>query len=407
MFSIVSLLVASLVLLLSAAFTRSEVGAFGFTLLGVLTSLVLAADFESRLILASATVILFLSKEFLKQYREVHEEFFASLLLSVAGALTTVGSQDFITFFVGLELMTVPLYGMIAYFTVRERSLEAAIKYLVLAGISVAFLLFGIALLYAQLHSLKFDVMAQEMGNAGPLLLIGFAFIVVGIGFKFSLAPFHFWTPDVYQGAPLPITAYLTTISKAAVVIFFWRFLTAFDGELIAVWYSDLSLLAIVSMLIGNWLALTQKDMSRFLAYSSISHMGYVLVALLSSGTSRKDAVLFYLLAYASASLLAFSSIQSNRKIPFVFALMSLMGLPLTAGFMAKFYILSTAFENEQWNLIAVLIMSSCLGVYAYLHMALTTMQTQTQKNSAQGSRALVWVLAVATIVLGVWPLAV
>lgn len=407
MFSIISLLVTALFLLLSAAFVRSEMRAFVFALLGVLTSLALSTDFESRLILVSATVILFLSREFLSRYREVHEEFYASLVISVAGALTMIGSQDFITFFVGLELMTVPLYGMIAYFGVRERSLEAAVKYLVLAGISVAFLLFGIALLYAQLHSLRFDMMVQEVGNAGPLLLMGFAFIVVGIGFKLSLAPFHFWTPDVYQGAPLPVTAYLTTVSKAAVAIFFLRFLTLFEGELISGWYSVLSLMAIVSMLIGNCLALTQKDVSRFLAYSSIAHMGYIVVAFLCSGTLRTDAVLFYLLAYASSSLLAFSSIQADRKIPLVLALMSLMGLPLTAGFMAKFHILSAAFENEQWNLIAALIMSSCLGVYAYLHMALTTMQAPAQKNSARDPWALVWVLALATIALGVCPLAV
>jgi NADH-quinone oxidoreductase subunit N len=423
---IVSVLVASLCVLLGAAWKRHHVLPFAISLVGLLVAIALAADFASALILLSAIAVLWLSKETMCHSDEVHEEYYASLLLSVGGALTLIASQDVVTFFVGLELMTIPLYGLIVYFHARENSLEASVKYLTLAGVSVAFLLFGLALIYSQVGSLQFSSMAVD--ELSPVWILGGLFVIVGLGFKLSLVPFHFWTPDVYQGAPLPITAYLTTVSKAAVAIFFLRFLTLFGSEAM---FSVLAVMAIASMLVGNWLALRQNHLRRLLAYSSIAHMGYVLVALVGLSEIRSDAVHFYLLAYAAASLLAFSVLQileaegrftidqcrgllSDRPLlasSLALALLSLMGLPLTAGFMGKFRILFSAVDSGQWGLIAALVVSSGIGVYVYMRVLVTMFQnaesTWVQKKSARDSQALVFVLAAATIFLGVWPLAV
>ena len=206
-----------------------------------------------------------------------------------------MASSHFVTFFLGLEILSVSLYGMIAYLRTREQPLEAGVKYLILAAAASAFLLFGMALIYADLGTMVFSRIAQvsQFSSDRLLTLAGTTLILTGIGFKLAVVPFHLWTPDVYQGAPAPVTAFIATASKTAMFALLLRYFygAGFGGELMLV----LTIIAIASMFAGNLLALRQTHVKRILAYSSIAHFGYLLVAFLAGGQLAIEAVSFYL----------------------------------------------------------------------------------------------------------------
>ena len=223
--------------------------------------------------------------------------------------MVLVASSHFISFFLGLEILSVALYALSAYLHTRSRALEAGIKYLILAGSSSAFLLFGMALIYAQLGTMDLFRLAASLPGAqnSPLVLGGLAFIVTGIGFKLGVVPFHLWAPDVYEGAPAPVTAFLATVSKGAIFALLLRyFYTVPARSTSAPVFVLFAIIAIASMLIGNLLALFQNNVKRILAYSSIAHMGYLLVAFEASNTTASEAVAFYLVAYFITTIGAF-----------------------------------------------------------------------------------------------------
>ncbi len=351
------------------------------------------ALFYMALVFAATLAVIGLSFGYLKKQGGTHEEFYVLLLLAAFGSAVLVASSHFASFFLGLEILSVSLYILMAYVR-NERGVEAGIKYLILAAVSAAFLLFGIALVYAQTGTMDFGQIAtrvKHLGSPPTLMLTGISMIIVGIGFKLAVVPFHLWTPDVYEGAPAPVTAFVATVSKGAVFVLLLRYFTQIGLQS----YSTLSLIfgtiAIASMLVGNLLALLQTNIKRILAYSSIAHMGYLLVAFLASGPLVIAAVTFYLVAYFITTLGAFGVItvlsdgarEADRiddyrglawqrpwmSAVFTIMLLSLAGIPLTAGFIGKFYIVAAGVHSALWTQVVILVMSSAIGLFYYVRV--------------------------------------
>lgn len=240
------------------------------------------ACFYMALVLVSALACVTLAHAYMESYPGNREELYLLLLLATAGGLVLVSAQHLASLFIGLELLSVPVYGMVAYAFFNKRSLEAGIKYTVLSAAGSAFLLFGMALLYAESGTWlrRLGAKVAEHVLSGPLVSVGVGMMLVGLGFKLSLVPFHLWTPDVYEGAPAPVSAFLATASKVAVFAVLLRLFqiapAALDNQLLNI---SLSVIAVASILFGNLLALTQSNIKRLLGYSSIAHLGYLLVA--------------------------------------------------------------------------------------------------------------------------------
>jgi NADH-quinone oxidoreductase subunit N len=351
------------------------------------------AVFYMGLVLASGFIVTLLSYGYLNRREVTREEFYILLLLSILGSEILVAASHFVTFFLGLEILSVSLYAMTAYLR-DERGIEAGIKYLVLASSSAAFLLFGMALIYAETGTMSFAALAS--GNTdlkNGFLLSGIAMIIVGAGFKLAVAPFHLWTPDVYEGAPATVTAFIATASKGAVFAFLLRYFNTLDIGASYPLFLIFSGIAVASMFTGNILALFQKNVKRVLAYSSIAHLGYLLVAFLAARAYSFTAVTFYLVAYFVTTMGAFGTItvMSSRQrdadmiddyqgmawrhpwLAAVFTAMffSLAGIPLTAGFIGKFYILKAGAGSSLWLLVIILIINSAIGLFYYLRVVI------------------------------------
>ena len=353
--------------------------------------------FIMGLIIFSSLVVNILSYIYFEEKEESPKEYYVLLFLCTLGACVLAVSKHFISLFLGLEILTVGLYALIAYLRVRHHNIEAGIKYLVLAAFSSAFLLFGMALIYLETGSMDFSIIARNLTSVqslSPLFLTGLGMMLVGIGFKLAVVPFHMWTADVYEGAPAPVTAFIATASKGGVFAVLLRFFMMIDGFRFKVVMLILICIAIASMIIGNLLAVQQKNVKRILAYSSIAHLGYLLVAFIPGSTMSIKAVSFYLMAYFITTLTAFGivTVLSNKEKDaediesykalfwqhpvlaciFSSALLSLAGIPLTVGFVGKFYILSAGLQAGFWVVALVLVMSSVIGLYYYLRIIST-----------------------------------
>src|SRR3989338_1960876 len=367
------------------------------------------------------------------------EEFYLLILLAAAGAIVLVSAQHLAGLFIGLELLSVPVYGMVAYAFFNKRGLEAGIKYMVLSAAGSAFLLFGMALLYADAGTLSFAGLGSKLGSTGQLsqlVHLGVGMMLVGLAFKLSMVPFHLWTPDVYEGAPAPVAAFLATASKVAVFAVLLR-LYQMSPATAGGWLNELlTLIAIASIIFGNLLALLQNNLKRLLGYSSIAHFGYLLVALIASKGLAVEAVGVYLATYVLTSLGAFGVITlmstpySGRdadalyeyrglvwRRPYLTAvltvmMLSLAGIPLTAGFIGKFYVVAAGVQSQQWWLLAALVIGSAIGVFYYLRVMVTLFMVEPNLrrhdapfNCAQraGGMMLLFV-AVLAFFLGVYP---
>ncbi|WP_422910903.1 NADH-quinone oxidoreductase subunit NuoN [Pseudomonas sp. MAC6] len=397
-------------------------------------ALVLAAT------LACVTLIhAYLGGESGKGYPGNREELYLLMLLSAAGGLVLVSAQHLAGLFIGLELLSVPTYGMIAYAFFNKRSLEAGIKYMVLSAAGSAFLLFGMALLYAESGNLTFAGIGAKLAADGlPSMLaqIGMGMMLIGLAFKLSLVPFHLWTPDVYEGAPAPVAAFLATASKVAVFAVLLR-LYQVSPAAAGGWLNDLlTLIAIASILFGNLLALLQNNLKRLLGYSSIAHFGYLLVALIASKGLAVEAVGVYLATYVLTSLGAFGVITlmstpySGRdadalyeyrglfwRRPYLTAvltvmMLSLAGIPLTAGFIGKFYVVAAGVQSQQWWLLGALVLGSAIGVFYYLRVMVTLFMVEPnlRRHDAplhwgqQAGGLMLLFVALLAFVLGVYP---
>ncbi|HSB93320.1 MAG TPA: NADH-quinone oxidoreductase subunit N, partial [Flavitalea sp.] len=261
------------------------------------------------LIIFSVLIVGLFSFVYFEEREESPKEYYILIFLSTLGAATLTISSHFISFFIGLEILSVSLYALIAYLRNRNNAVEAGVKYLVLAALTSAFLLFGMALIYMDTGSMQFSVIAERLGRAdhSPVLFFtGVGMMLVGIGFKLALVPFHLWAADVYQGAPAPVTSFIATVSKIGVFAVLVRFSQAMHLQTYVFAVIIFSGVAIISMIFGNILALQQQNIKRLLAYSSIAHFGYLLVAFLPGNAGGIEAGIFYLFAYSITILAAF-----------------------------------------------------------------------------------------------------
>ncbi|MCW3466851.1 NADH-quinone oxidoreductase subunit N [Chitinophaga nivalis] len=350
--------------------------------------------FNTGLILVAGFIIVLLSFNYFEEREERKEEYYLLLLLATIGAMVLVVSRHFMSLFLGLEILSISLYGLIAYLRARERSDEAGIKYLMLAALSSAFLLFGMALIYAFTGHMDFPGIGAALRQAGYLpvsVMAGFGLMLIGVGFKLGVVPFHMWAPDIYEGAPLPVAAFIATVSKGGMLVLLIRFYQDIHGNDYPMLWWIVAIVAVSSMFVGNWLALMQQNVKRILAYSSIAHMGYILVAFLSGVQTGLEAIAFYLVAYFITSIGAFgvvivmsSSQQDAETVAdykglfwrypwvatiFTAMLLSLAGIPLTAGFIGKFYVVMAGVHGHQWVLLFMLAANSVIGLYYYIRL--------------------------------------
>lgn len=381
--------------------------------------------FNIGLILLTTLVVVLISYAYFEQREERKEEYYILIILAALGAAILVISKHFASLFLGLEILSVSLYALIAYLRKRERSDEAGIKYLILAAFSSAFLLFGMALVYAATGSMEFAgiaawvTQAQEM----PVIVVaGFGMMIVGVGFKLGIVPFHMWTPDVYEGSPAPVTAFIATVSKGGMVALLVRFFNTLNGYQYTTFMLVFTILAIASMFIGNILALRQNNVKRLLAYSSIAHLGYLLVAFLAGEKLGMEAVIFYLVAYFITTLGAFGILAtlSDKErdaelledyrgllwkrpltaIVFSAMLLSLAGIPLTAGFVGKFYVLAAGIQTHRWLLVIILVINSVIGLYYYIKLIAIMFDQKQVARTSQELHPLVYIVSSVTMAI-------
>jgi len=429
--------ILTMVSFIVASFFAYDVSAIVPWTIGDLLIIDQYALFYLGLIFSASFVITLLSYGYLKGREGNLEEYYLLLLTATLGSSVLVASNHFITLFLGLEVLSVSLYALIAYVRTGEQGIEAGIKYLILAAASSAFLLFGIALLYAQLGTMQFDELARRLptSNATSILVMtGFSLLVVGVGFKLAVVPFHMWTPDVYEGAPAPVTAYIASVSKGGMFALLLRFFLVVDGYSYTSLLLIFSIIAIASMFIGNFLALMQNNVKRILAYSSIAHLGYLLVAFIAGGNMAVEAATFYLVAYFITTIGSFGivgilsdketeadNVEDYRGLfwrrPWIAAvftgmLLSLAGIPLTAGFVGKFYVLSAGVGSTLWLLVVMLVVNSAIGLYYYIRI-IVVMYSEREKAAeaapsvpsfALGGGIILAVLLLLLIWFGVFP---
>ena len=341
-------------------------------------------------------VIILSSIEYVEKHLTHPGEFYGLVLFSVLGMNVMAMSRELLTAYISLELLSFSLYVMAAYARNNARSNEAGLKYIIIGAFSSAILLYGVSMVYSSLGVTQFAAIADQLATgsgAGPTLWVGLALLLVGLGFKLAAVPFHMWAPDVYEGAPLPVTAYLAIGSKAAAFALVLRLFA--EGLMPAVdqWRIVLAVLAAATMLVGNLVALAQRNIKRLMAYSSVGHVGFILagVAALSTGSVlAANGIIFYVVAYSVTSMLVFTGLISFFNMtgqeeiadfagladrqPFLAAaiaigLFSLGGLPIFAGFTAKFYLFTGVANGGLLWLAGLAIFSSLISLYYYLQV--------------------------------------
>ena len=323
-----------------------------------------------------------------------HGEFQALLICSVLGMALIAQAQNLVAFFVALELLSVPLYVLCGSSIRREASLESGLKYLIIGSLGSATLLYGLAFVYGATGSTDFGAIADAAGGSvldDPLLLIGIALAATGLAFKLSVAPFHQWTPDVYQGAPTPVTAFMAVATKAAVFAVVVRFFQVALGPAVDDWQPALAALAAVSIVVGNVGALGQSSLKRLLGYSGVAQAGYMLVAVVAASEAGVSALVFYLAAYALMNLPAFAVIAiRDRETPFgddiraveglgaerpalatalTISMLALAGLPGTAGFIGKLFVIEGAVAADYTWLGVMIAIGTMISLAYYLRV--------------------------------------
>ncbi|MFL5553551.1 MAG: NADH-quinone oxidoreductase subunit N [Gemmatimonadaceae bacterium] len=362
------------------------------------------------------------------------------LLLATSGMMILAAARDLIIVFLGIELMSIAIYVLVGLNRRRERSAEGAIKYFLLGAFSTAFLLYGVALVYGATGATNFVEIKANIGRFNlahnGLLLVGIALLLVGFGFKIAAAPFHMWAPDVYEGAPTPITAYMAAAVKAAAFAALFRLFLEGFPTLLAVWHEAVWWLAAVTMVVGNLVALAQKNIKRLLAYSSIAHAGYILVAVVVGTSLGSSAFLFYLFAYTMATLGSFAvivalgragedqmavedyaglwTVRPGLAVAMAVFMLALLGFPIFGGigFFAKWYVLQAALQAPfpQTRLAVVLVVTSLVSAGYYLYVVMVMFMkprpaTAIPPDRASGlTRTVVWASAAIILIFGLFP---
>jgi NADH-quinone oxidoreductase subunit N len=456
-----ALVAAAVVVMLVSTFTHSHAASASLAaagLAGAFACVLLVAGASDRratsllrlnslslyfmgLLLIVALAVIGVSYAYLGRTERRTADFYILLLLATLGAAILASSSHFASFFLGLEVLSVSLYGLIGYPDRRLQAVEAGFKYLVLAGTTSAILLLGMALVYSVSGGMSLaGLAAGTSGLSGweaVSYLVGLALIFSGVGFKLALVPFHLWTPDVYQGGPTPATAFLATVSKAAVFAVLIQFLGPLDPKTGGILSIVFSIVAYASMIGGNVLALFQQNVKRLLAYSSIAQLGYLTVSLVAGGAGGREAVGFYLLVYSLALVAAFGVVAVLSRgdeeaedlseyrglgyrrpllaVALSISMLSLAGVPLTSGFVGKFFIVRAGAGASLWGLLITLALMSAMSLFYYLRVVLVMFRADGESQAGilpasesrrddrlvQGTVAL---LALITIGLGVYP---
>jgi NADH-quinone oxidoreductase subunit N len=350
------------------------------------------------MVLVSSAVVLFalISDSYLRREGLVGPELYVLALLSGSGAIIMAEANDLIVVFLGLEILSIALYVLAGYHRRRVESGEAAMKYFILGAFSSAIFLYGIALVYGATGSTRLDEIATFLAQthlAKSVLLAGVALIIVGLGFKVAAVPFHTWTPDVYQGSPTPVTGFMAAVAKAAGFAALIRILISGFATIRVDWQPIIWALAAITLLVGSVLAIVQTDIKRMLAYSSISHAGYVLVGVQAASRDGTAGALFYLLAYtfmifgsfaivsviggrgeARNDLGAYRGLSTRRPglaLLFAVFLLAQAGVPFTSGFLAKFYVVSAAVERGEYALAVIAMLAAAIAAFFYLRVGI------------------------------------
>jgi NADH-quinone oxidoreductase subunit N len=388
------------------------------------------------LLLGTAALTVLVSFDYLERERLLVPEYHALLLFATLGMMLMVGGEDLMVVFLGLELMSVAVYSLAGINRHSPAAAEAALKYFLLGAFASGFLLYGIALVYGATGTTNLSQIGAQVRTLGldgsPMLLIGLGLLLVGFGFKVAAVPFHMWAPDVYDGSPTPVTGYMATAVKAAAFAALLRILgEAFGG--VPTWHQIVWWLAVATMVVGNLVALAQRTVKRMLAYSSIAHAGYLLVAVAAGTSAGSAAFIFYLVAYTLTTLAAFALLAAKGRdgerdvriddlaglgthrpwLAFALAvcMLSLLGFPGTAGFIGKWYILVAATTAGQLPLAAILVLTSVISAGYYLPVIMAMyMQPEPFEQAHAGMRvgrlggAVMAVSVAGLLVLGIRP---
>jgi len=377
------------------------------------------------------------SMSYLRQERANAGEYYGLILFSICGQCVMAAANELIMVFIGLEISSIATYILAGYLRDDKRNNESALKYFLLGSFATAFFLYGIAWIYGitgstNLGEIRLALLNKDLGLNMALVGTAAALMFVGLAFKVSAAPFQVWAPDVYQGAPAPVSAFMSAGPKAAAFAILMRiFVTAF-GPIADRWEPYLWFSALLTMVIGNFAALTQSNIKRLLAYSSIAHAGYVLVAITARSEIGTAAAMFYLAAYAFMNIGAFAVVtyfarQGERYVnvddlgglgfrrPMVAAmltifLLSMIGVPLTGGFFGKFYIFKAALDSNLIWLTVLGLLNSAVAAYYYLRIIVVMYMHESTDASAEvgpvsaGLKLTMWASALGTVVLGIFP---
>jgi|SRR5690554_2111004 len=385
------------------------------------------------MLMIGLTILVFLlSRDYFDFVGEHTAEYFALMLFSLTGALLIVSFYNLSMLFIGIEIMSVALYILAGIRKNDYASNEASLKYFLMGAFSTGFLLFGIALIYGASGSFGLAEIQQYVltnsAEISPLFYTGVILFIIGLAFKIGAAPFHFWVPDVYDGSPILITTFMSTIVKVAAIAAFLRLFWFCFEPLGEFWMPVLSILSIVTLFVGNITALMQQSFKRMLAYSSISHVGYMLFALLSLGGGSANAILIYGGAYSLSSIVAFAALIAvkrsdgseqfeafhglARKNPFLsftlaIAMLSLAGIPLTAGFVGKFMMFTAALNNYHLILLIIAVINAGIGIYYYFRVIVAMYFRPMEREEVPVNLNYKIVIAIATvltILLGIYP---
>lgn len=413
--------------------------ASGAKVAGIPTSLALdpfrfAVDL---IVLLSAALTVLLSVDYLEREGILVPEYHVLVLFAAVGMMLLAGGEDLFVIFLGLELMSVSVYVLSGIDRRSRVGGEAALKYFLLGAFASAFFLYGIALIYGATGSTRLPFIAGQIAQLAvwtpPMLLAGLALLFVGFGFKVAAVPFHMWTPDVYDGAPTPVTGFMATAVKAAAFAALVRVLLEAFGGLHLVWEQVIWWLAVATMVVGNLVALAQRSVKRMLAYSSIAHAGYLLTALVAGTTAGAAAFLFYLLFYTLMTVGAFAILALKGRggerdvliddlaglaeshpwlaLGMAVCMLSLLGFPGTAGFIGKWYILVSATGGGYTVLAAILVLTSVVSAGYYLPVVMAMyMKPRTHEQAHAGvlvprlTGVTLALMVAALLVFGLWP---
>ena len=413
--ALVMIVLGALIILLGSGTSKAFGGAFiddGF------------ARYAKVVVLWSSAMILIISRDYLTKNNLMKFEYPILIGLAVVGMMMMVSAGDLMSLYMGIELQSLALYVVAAFNRDSIRSTEAGLKYFVLGALSSGLLLYGASLIYGFSGTTSFDgiALALNQGEISLGLLIGLVFLATGLAFKVSAAPFHMWTPDVYEGAPTPVTAFFATAPKVAAMILFTRVAYGAFGEIKSDWQQIVSFLAVASMFLGSVAAIGQKDIKRMMAYSSIGHMGFALVGLASGTEIGVQALLIYMSIYVIMNIGTFAFILSMEKdghpvseisalnmysrvdplraLALMILMFSLAGIPPLVGFFGKFYVLKAAVDaNMAWLAIAGVI-ASVIGAFYYLRIVYL-MYFGEEKDSLDGKMsASGWVILMVSALL-------